>query len=80
MGGLVVRKLYEDTERFDPHIDATIMIFPPNQGALKADTWQNKWWYRLGMGPAGQELTAAVAQLTGADAPGLYYRRRLAGS
>ena len=59
LGGLVTRTLCGRNDA--PRIDHIIMIFPPNQGAHKANVWQHKWWYRLAMGPAGQQLTTAVA-------------------
>ena len=34
------------------------MLFPPNQGAFKADRWHQHWWYRLAMGPSGQDLVS----------------------
>ena len=61
MGGLVVRKLYEERDRLDPEIDAAMMLFPPHQGAWKAEAWHNRWWYQLVMGPAGQELHGDIA-------------------
>ena len=42
--------------------DAVIMLFPPNQGAWKADQWHQRWWYRLTMGPSGQQLTRSFAE------------------
>ena len=65
MGGLVVRQAQgnsltgEDNQL--PSIDAVIMLFPPNQGAHKANQWHRRWWYRWAMGPAGQQLRSDIA-------------------
>ena len=59
MGGLVLRQL----STIEPHaFSAAVMLFPPHQGAHKANAWHQKWWYRASMGPAGQELTTAAVK------------------
>ena len=65
MGGLIVRKLLADQDqlwRQSATVKRVVMIFPPNQGAYKADRWAKNHWYRCVMGPAGSELCSDVVQ------------------
>ena len=65
MGGLVLRTLLADKQaswRQHATVHRAVMIFPPNQGAHKANEWHNKIWYRLAMGKAGRELCSDKAQ------------------
>jgi len=66
MGGLVARQVLGAPARAGGwreriEVDRLLMLFPPNQGAYKADAWHDHWWYRGLMGPAGQQLTSGVA-------------------
>lgn len=71
MGGLIVRKLLADQDqlwRQSATVKRVVMIFPPNQGAYKADRWSKNHWYRCVMGPAGSELCSdEVQQLPGIE-------------
>lgn len=42
-------------------VDRLVMIFPPNQGSVLADRWQDNLLYRGLYGPSGQQLTTDVA-------------------
>lgn len=61
MGGLLMRELLSRKEpaviRLRERIAGLVMLFPPNRGACTADRLHRRWWYRLLLGPAGQELT-----------------------
>jgi pimeloyl-ACP methyl ester carboxylesterase len=62
MGGLVVRVLLgraaaESPWRSRIALGRVCMIAPPNQGSEKARRWHRQLWYRLALGPSGQELT-----------------------
>jgi hypothetical protein len=67
MGGIIVRTLLSMEpgamawqERLS--LGRVVMIFPPHQGAVRADRWRNSKLAQLVMGPALQELTPAAAQ------------------
>jgi len=38
------------------------MLFPPNQGATKANLWHERWWFRMVFGRCSDELTTARAR------------------
>jgi pimeloyl-ACP methyl ester carboxylesterase len=74
MGGLVMRVLLDPQrpaawrQRFS--LERLCMLFPPNQGAAKADALHSLWLYEQILGPAGQQLTTAeVARLPVPDLP-----------
>ncbi|NRA37085.1 MAG: hypothetical protein HRU15_03005 [Planctomycetes bacterium] len=65
MGGLLLRELMRDEQqawRQRCILDSAVLIFPPNQGAHKANIWHDRWWYKCVLGPAGQELRSDHAQ------------------
>ena len=65
MGGLIVRKMFEtQKEAWQQRttVKRVVMLFPPNQGAYKANRWAQKHWYRCVMGPAGVELCSDYVQ------------------
>lgn len=65
MGGLILRELMRDNTqewRARSTLGSSVMIFPPNQGAYKANRWHQRWWYKAVLGPAGQALTSEHAQ------------------
>jgi hypothetical protein len=49
------------------------MIFPPNQGALKADRWRNSRLARVVMGPPLQELTPQATRTRDIPAPRIHF-------
>jgi len=54
MGGIVLRKLVENTSL--PNLGRVVMFAPPNKGSRLADRLRGKWLYRMVFGPAGQQL------------------------
>ena len=58
MGGLVVRSAL--SERPDPRVGSVVMLAPPNQGACRADAWQQTKAYRELLGPSGQQMVTAA--------------------
>ncbi|MEM7261833.1 MAG: alpha/beta hydrolase family protein [Planctomycetota bacterium] len=68
LGGLVVRQLLGVTSRGSKwreriELGRVCMLFPPNQGAYKANLWRHRWWYRAAFGPVSDWLTSEWAQL-----------------
>ena len=55
LGGLVLRA-YLSRHKPD-NLGRVVMLAPPNQGSEAADTLKNEWYYKLLMGPAGQQIT-----------------------
>jgi hypothetical protein len=54
MGGIVVRELLHH-EKFR-HLNAVVMLSPPNQGSETIDKLGDNWLFGLINGPAGKEL------------------------
>ncbi len=71
MGGIVARVFLRDHR--PQNLGRVVMLAPPNQGSEVSDFLQRFSFYRLGMGPAGLELTTAanstVNQLPPVDFP-----------
>jgi pimeloyl-ACP methyl ester carboxylesterase len=66
MGGIVLRCLVQ--RRRPEHLGRVVMLGPPNGGSQLATRLQPRWYYRLLMGPAGQQLgidPASVPRLLG---------------
>ncbi len=64
MGGLIVRKMLADENqpwRQRATLKRAVLLFPPNQGAHKANIWHEKWWYKCVFGPSGRELCTDIA-------------------
>ncbi len=66
LGGIVMRTLLAmdpETQHWRTRfkIGRLLMIFPPNQGALKADRWKSSALAKMVMGPSLQELTRQAA-------------------
>ncbi len=67
LGGLVVRKLLDPrfpraSWRERSALGRVCMIFPPNQGATKANLWHEKWWFRMVFGHCSDVITTAQAR------------------
>lgn len=54
MGGILVRHYFQG--RSAAKVGAVVMLAPPNHGSEVADRYRDSWWFRWGMGPAGQQL------------------------
>jgi pimeloyl-ACP methyl ester carboxylesterase len=65
--GCLLTRVY--LARFRPqNLGRVVMLAPPNQGSEVADLLRNFWPYRVGYGPAGQQLTtnqSAISSLLG---------------
>lgn len=64
MGALVLRQLLSDADqpwRQRVELGRAVLIFPPNQGAHKANIWHRRRWYRCVFGPAGRQLCSDIA-------------------
>lgn len=61
MGGIIVRRLLAGDGAWKSQIvpGRLVMIAPPNQGSIIAQTLQSAWPYKLVYGAAGQQLTPA---------------------
>lgn len=78
LGGIVVRTLLSMDARNQPwrgrlKVGRTLMIFPPNQGALKADRWRNSRLARVVMGPPLQELTPQASRTRDLPTPRIHF-------
>ena len=72
MGGVIMRQLLAGDGAWKSRIvpGRLVMIAPPNQGSIIAQTLQPAWPYKLVYGAAGQQLTPAkVASLPAPDIP-----------
>ena len=54
LGGILVRYYLSQNEL--PELGKVVMLAPPNQGSLIADTFRNEQWFKWLTGPAGQQL------------------------
>ena len=63
LGGILVR--FYLTENDLPELGRVVMLAPPNQGSLIADTFRNEQWFKWLTGPAGQQLGSDKDGITG---------------
>jgi len=72
MGGIVLRQLLAGDDAWKSKVapGRLVMIAPPNQGSIVAQTLQPAWPYKLVYGAAGQQLTPVkVLKLPAPDIP-----------
>ncbi len=55
LGGILVR--YYLSNHKIANLGRVLMLAPPNHGSEIADTFKDKWWYKMATGPSGQQLT-----------------------
>jgi triacylglycerol lipase len=63
MGAIVLRQYFADAAKHGT-VNATqfgraVLLGPPNHGSEIVDTWGDRWWYRISLGPAGAALSTA---------------------
>ena len=61
MGGIVARKAIKDSK--PDNLGRVVMLSPPNQGSLVADSLKERWYYQWLNGPSGQQLTTTPDSL-----------------
>jgi len=61
MGGILVRAYFRDHEVAEA--GRVVMLAPPNHGSEIVDVYRDRWWFRRGTGPAGQQLGTAADSL-----------------
>src|SRR5688572_6891006 len=54
LGGLVVRYWLRDHHA--PDLGRFVMLGTPNRGSEITDRYRDQYWYRIGTGPAGQQI------------------------
>lgn len=54
MGGILWRHYFQNHSA--AKVGAVVMLAPPNHGSEVVDRYRDSWWFRWGMGPAGQQL------------------------
>ncbi|MEH6504323.1 MAG: alpha/beta hydrolase [Cycloclasticus sp.] len=59
LGGILVRQYFQSN--VVPEARRVVMLGPPNQGSEVSSNNNDKWWYKLFTGPAGQELGVEVS-------------------
>lgn len=55
LGGILLR--YYLSNHSIKNLGRIVMLAPPNHGSVLADTFKDKWWYKMVTGPSGQQLT-----------------------